>query len=95
MSTETLVKMPEDWKIVKSKTKSYGFSQFDIIIPCSTKKMAESFALSILKNEKKSHLWDEYCNSGQKGWVRHQIYEMFKLKEKIESSQEKLERHKP
>lgn len=94
MSIEILVKMPKDWKIVKNKTKSYDFSQFDIIIPCSTKKMAESFALSILKNEKKSHLWDEYCNSSQKGWIRHQIYEMFKLEEKIESLQEKLERFK-
>ena len=87
-----MVKLPVDWKIIKGKTNPYDSPQFEIIIPCATKKMAKNFALSILKNEEKSHLWDEYCNSGKKGWIRHQIYEMFKLQEKVESLKEKLER---
>lgn len=80
---ESLIKY--DWKIIKGKNGNYGLPQFEIIIPCATKKIAEFFLVSILRNEQNSHLWDEYCKSGKKKWIKDQILLILKLEKEIKS----------
>lgn len=76
-----MYQLPKEWKLEKSIDPNYDIPDFVLSIRCATRQMAVNYANSLLRNEEKAKLWDEFCKSGNKDWINKQIILVSKLEQ--------------